>query len=399
MNGERDGTRPKTGRGRIAPVAGGVLLSLTMVLVAVGALLFFGRGDFGRILWGLPGAPGLWALGFSMAGYPITRRHPANPVGWCLMVAGVAAGVMLLGFGLVVPEQFGASGPAVMLVRAWVFSVGALSSAVVLFPSGSPPSRWWWAQLGLLWVTGVLTYFADESGAGFIGLPEWLDPITVAAGIVFQLSIIAGFFSLLVRWRRSGALQRLQLKWVAYSVALLGTAGLVVELGIANLAPAWYLPGTVVVSILILAVPVAIGVAILRYRLYDIDVIVNRTLVYATVTLGLSYLGGVVVLQALLRAMTGQGSQLSIVASTLAIAAVFSPLRNRVQAFVDRLFYRSKYDAAKTLENFSSKLKNETDLDELSGDVVDLVRNTMQPEHVSLWLRDQVERASQETRS
>src|SRR5918997_66309 len=154
MTGERDGTRPASRHGRVARVAGAALVSLVLALVAVGAVLLLGRGDFGRIVWGLPGVPGLWALGFSVAGYPIARRHPANPVGWLLMVAGVAAGVLLLGFGLGGSDIAYRSGPILWLANAWVVSVGALGSAVVLFPSGSPPSRRWWLQLGLLWGSG-----------------------------------------------------------------------------------------------------------------------------------------------------------------------------------------------------------------------------------------------------
>ena len=387
MTGERDGIRPVTGHRGFAPVAGIVLLSLTIVLVVVGTVLLFGGGDFSRVVWGLPGASALWALGFSVAGYPITRRHPANPVGWCLMVAGVASGVAVLGTGI--PYAGDPNGPVLLLMNFWVVSVGALCTAVVLFPSGSPPSRWWWAFLGVVWSSGSLEYFkAFPTSPGFAFLPERLDALAVPTNIVFQFCLGVQFLALLVRWRRSGAVERLQLKWVVYSVTLVATTALVVEVGLANLVPVLYLPGTFVLSIAVLVIPAGIGLAMLRYRLYDIDAVINRTLVYGTLTasLVLLYVGGVVALQYVFRLFTGGGSQLAVVASTLLIAALFNPLRWRLQAFIDRRFYRRKYDAAKTLEEFGTSLRDATDLDGLTKEVTGVIQETVQPAHVSLWL-------------
>jgi hypothetical protein len=387
MTGGRDGKRPANGHGKLAPVAAVVLLCLTIVLVVVGTVLLFGGGDFSRVVWGLPGASGLWALGFSVAGYPITRRHPANPVGWCLMVAGVASGVAVLGTGI--PYAGDPNGPVLLLMSFWVISVGALGTAVVLFPSGSPPSRWWWVYLGVLWSSGSLEYFkAFPTSPGFAFLPERFDVLAMPTNIVFQACLGVQFLALLARWRRSGPVERLQLKWVVYSVTLVATMALVVEVGLANLVPAWYPTGTVVFSIAVLIIPTGIGVAMLRFRLYDIDAVINRTLVYGSLTamLALVYVGGVVGLQYVFRLFAGGGSQLAIVASTLLIAALFNPLRRRLQNLIDRRFYRRKYDAAKTLSAFSARLRDETDLGQLNAELLSVVRTTMQPEHVSLWL-------------
>lgn len=384
----RDGISSVTRTGGFAPVAGVVLLGVTIVLSVVGIVLLFGSGDFSRVVWGLPGVTGLWALGFALAGLPITRRQPDNPVGWCLMVAGVASGVAVLGLGI--PNAGDPDGPVLLLMNFWVVSVGALCTAVVLFPSGSPPSRLWWVFLGVVWGTGSLEYFlAYPTSPGFALLPGWLDVLATPTNIVFQGCLGLQFLALLVRFRRSGPVERLQLKWVVYSVTLAATTALVVEVGLANLVPTLYPAGTAVVSVAIIVIPLGMGVAMLRYRLYDIDTVINRTLVYGALTasLVLLYVGGVVALQYVFRVFAGGGSQLAIVASTLLIAALFNPLRHRIQTLIDRRFYRRKYDARTTLSAFSRKLREETDLDVLGQDLVSVVRNTVQPEHVSLWLK------------
>jgi hypothetical protein len=204
--------------------------------------------------------------------------------------------------------------------------------------------------------------------------------------VTFILSAI----SLVIRFRAARGTQRQQLKWFALAavfavlVFVMGTA-LGLERSFSETL--WTLINAVSNAFLYSAV----GIAILRYRLYDIDRIINRALVYGSLTvfLALVYFGGVVTTQTIFRAITGQErlSQLAVVISTLAIAALFNPLRRRIQNVIDRRFYRRKYDAAKTLESLSTKLRDETDLDELSGDLVRVVRETIQPEHVSLWLR------------
>jgi hypothetical protein len=286
-----------------------------------------------------------------------------------------------------------------LLMNFWVVSVAALCTAVVLFPSGSPPSRWWWAFLAVVWASGVLEYFkAFPTSPGFAYLPERLDALAGPTNTVFQFCLGVQFLALLARWRRSGPVEKLQLKWVVYSVTLVASTALVVEIVLANLVPVIYLPGTFVLSLAVVLVPAGMGVAMLRYRLYDIDAVINRTLVYGalTVSLVLLYLGGVAGMQRLLAPLIDEGNQLAIVASTLAIAALFNPLRRRIQNLIDRRFYRRKYDAQKTLSAFSKKLREETDLDVLGGDLVSVVRNTMQPEHVSLWLKRTTEKAKED---
>jgi hypothetical protein len=204
-----------------------------------------------------------------------------------------------------------------------------------------------------------------------------------------------------LRYRRSGEEVREQIKWLAFAASLVGVVyfgSILTELLFApdslitnETPPLWVTLQRFLFVQSFAAVPIAVGFAILQYRLYDIDIIINRALVYGSLTLMLLlvYFGGVVTVQSLFRTLTGQQQQpqLAVVISTLAIAALFNPLRRRVQRFIDRRFYRKKYDAKETLEAFSARLREETDLNSLNAELITVVRESMQPEHVSLWLR------------
>ena len=201
-----------------------------------------------------------------------------------------------------------------------------------------------------------------------------------------------------VRLHKAKGIERQQIKWFAYATAA-AVMGLVLAEVIPDVieVPLWFERiGNAIFLLLIPTIPISMGIAILRYRLYDIDIIINRTLVYGTLTatLALVYFGVVTTTQALFRTLTGQQElpQLVVVASTLVIAALFNPLRRGIQSFIDRRFYRSKYDARRTLEAFSVRLRDVTDLNSLNSELLSVVRDAMQPEHVSLWLRPEVVR-------
>jgi hypothetical protein len=227
---------------------------------------------------------------------------------------------------------------------------------------------------------------------------HWLTVGAYAVLPLLPLCMLASALSLVLRYRRSGGEERQQIKWIAFAASVV-----VVLYAIAMIAsfvfPAesWTTAGSVwwlnLLTYAVLSsftlVPIAVGIAVLKYRLYEIDIIINRTLVYVSLTVMLValYLGGIVVLQRFFVLLTGQQSTLAVVASTLLIAALFTPLRRAIQSFIDRRFYRRKYDARKTLEAFSARLRDETDLEALNGELVGVVRETMQPAHVSLWLR------------
>jgi hypothetical protein len=218
--------------------------------------------------------------------------------------------------------------------------------------------------------------------------------------------MLASALSLVLRYRRSGNEEREQIKWIAFAASVVGLLYLITMVSSLTYSGPWGAAGTPWWLGLLqqaslasfAAIPIAVGFAVLKYRLYDVEIVINRTLVYVplTATLVALYFGGIVVLQWAFVLLTGQQSTLAVVGSTLVIAALFNPLRRRIQSFIDRRFYRRKYDARKTLDAFSAKLRDETDLNALSNGLVGVVRETMQPVHVSLWLRP--ERSSEATR-
>ena len=351
------------------------------------------------------------AIGFSTVGAMITPRLPRqNPVGWLFCTIGLVGGVRLFvaEYAIVTllaePGSLPSTLPggetlAWISSWVWVLHLGLFVFLALLFPDGRPPSSRWrplvWG-IGVVLVAGTVSVALwPETARGFdllnhpLGTEVATDVINPVETIVYALGLIAAA-SLLARLRGSKGVERQQVKWFTYAVAVLAISATLAYVVSESMGVVWLdRISSVLVIVSVVGLPVAVGIAILRYHLYNIDLIINRTLVYGPLTavLAVLYFGSIVVLQLLFRALSGEGSQLVVVASTLAIAALFNPLRRRIQGFIDRSFYRRKYDAVKTLGAFSAKLRDETDLDAVSDDLVGVVRETMQPAHVSLWLR------------
>jgi hypothetical protein len=351
------------------------------------------------------------AIGFSTVGAVITPRLPRhNPVGWLFCTIGLVGGVRLFvaEYAIVTllaePGSLPSTLPggetlAWISSWVWVLHLGLFVFLALLFPDGRAPSSRWrplvWG-IGVVLVAGTVSVALwPETARGFdllnhpLGTEVATDVINPVETIVYALGLIAAA-SLLARLRGSKGVERQQVKWFTYAVAVLAISATLAYVVSESMGVVWLgWVSSVLVIASVVGLPVAVGIAILRYHLYNIDLIINRTLVYGPLTavLAVLYFGSIVVLQLLFRALSGEGSQLVVVASTLTIAALFNPLRRRIQGFIDRSFYRRKYDAVKTLGAFSAKLRDETDLDALSDDLVGVVRETMQPAYVSLWLR------------
>ena len=346
------------------------------------------------------------AIGFSTVGAMVVPHHSQNPMGWIFCAVGLLyAAVHFVAeyaiYALLAAPGSLPAGEAAAWVFSWLFvpQIGLSGLLLLLFPDGRVQSIGWrWFAWLIVLATPASMVMAALSPGEIVGLEPIHNPLGIEGlpnvyelvqALMLTLLLVAAS-SQLVRLRRARGVEQQQIKWFAYAVVIASTGSILtyvvpVAIGAPLLGLVSYVPFVVGV----VSVPISMGIAILRYRLYDIDLLINRTLVYGslTATLVALYFGGIVVLQRVFVILTGQQSTLAIVASTLLIAALFNPLRRRIQSFSDSRSYRGKYKARKTLESLAVQLRDETDLDALGDDLVGMVRETMQPAHVSLWLR------------
>ena len=340
-------------------------------------------------------------------GLVVALRRPANPIGWIFSAYAVVLAINFAGIGY---ATYGIVGhPGSLPGAGWVAwfvnwsgrsTGGFMLLAFFLFPDGRLLSPRWRAALILppvvaigfaarAFVPGPMDFLGLENPAGVAWVPRDVDDGSLG-GVPLLLGTVLAIVSVGLRFRRAGGQERDQIKWLALPIILLlvALAGTVLTLMAPDLAPATEPVGELFYAGVQLLIPISMAIAIVRYRLYDIDVLINRALVYGATTavIAIAFFAGIVVLQALLRPLTS-GSELAVAASTLVSFALFQPLRRRVQLGVDRRFYRSRYDAARILDAFSSRLRAEVDLETVRADLVDAVRRTVQPAHASVWLR------------
>ena len=338
----------------------------------------------------------------------LATTRPRNPIGWLMMAIGLST---LVGTAtdeyaqraLLVDPGSLPWGPEVAFLSSFLVlpGIALMSFLMLLFPNGKLLSpRWRWAaRLSALDI--VVLFLALMSLWPYRGPallrddpPDdtWVPLVVFQVGWITMMAMaVVGLVSLVVRFRRSSGVERQQLKWMAYVAVVVG--GLVLfnffildPLGVDD--SALRVVNELILNVAVAGIPVAAAIAIAKYRLYDIDVVINRTLVYGALTAILvsTYVGLVFSFQALLTPITAE-SDFAVAASTLAVAALFRPIRSWVQHFIDRRFYRRKFDAQRTLEDFSVHLRDEVDLQALSGRLAGVVSETMQPAHVSLWLK------------
>src|SRR5919112_820251 len=388
------------------------LCALSLALTALSLLLFILNLSYPNTHLYEPWLDNtLTAVFYPSVGAIVASRRPQNPVGWLLCLYGLVISISYFCaeyaiYALLAQPDSLPAGEALAWIVSWILPIlnGLQVFYILLFPTGRLPSRRWrwlgWLTVIYVVVGVILGAFSSGALLGMLGPIQ--NPLGIECfsniyykAVVFTMAsllTLAAALAVFMRLRRAIGVERQQIKWFAYAVVAYVSAGILAYLIPRVIdTPLWFERVGFALNIAFIpAIPIAIGIAILRYRLYDIDLLINRTLVYGSLTLMLAlvYFGGVTATQVVFRALTGQEEQpqLTIVVSTLVIAALFTPLRRGIQSFIDRRFYRSKYDARKTLEAFSARLRDETDLNALSDDLVGVVRETMQPAHVSLWL-------------
>ena len=377
---------------------------LTVALLAAGLLLPAGTPV------GLTGlAPvALWAGASSVVGAVVATRRSENPIGWLLAASGLLVGVGLFAgqyafYTLVTRPGSLPGGPVLLWLSGWPFDAGffLVLFLLLLFPTGRLPSSRWRPVLRF----AVAIYIADLVGRAFgpgpvnpdelgplpnpLGIEAAADLVPVIIPVVTTLLLVAALAavaSLLARLRRAQEVERQQLKWFCYAAGLFAAAAFV---AVALPSVGGYTADTLSIMLGLTALPVAIGIAILRYRLYEIDRLINRTLVYGLLTalLGGVYAGTVLVLGQLFGGVAGNPPSWAVAGATLAVAALFQPARRRIQQTVDRRFNRRRFDMTKTVEAFSARLRDQVDLDTLSAELLTVVDQTIQPTQASLWLR------------
>ncbi|MDQ3962677.1 MAG: hypothetical protein M3277_01995 [Actinomycetota bacterium] len=353
-------------------------------------------------------ATGVAFAAMALLGVFLAHKRPDNGLGWLFLGVGAVAGLSLVTpnyalYSVHVQELPGTALIGWFSAWLWLPTIGSVMTFFfLLFPTGHVPGpRWRWVfRMAVAAIVGLCLAMALKPGRlgeeelpivnpfGVEGLGPILDVVGASAGILFAAATVASLVSLVFRFRRGSQIERLQIKWFAFAAGINVTSILIEILFPAVFAALPRFVDDTVFGMQVLLLPVTAALAILRYRLYEIDVIINRALVYAALTAVLlgSYLVIVLTLSRLLDPVT-RDSDVAVAASTLAVAALFRPLRARIQAFIDRRFYRAKYDAVAALDRFGARLRDEVDIELVRSDVLGLVADTMQPSHASLWLR------------
>lgn len=386
-----------------------VALFLVTVVVCLAAIpgVIDASGVRNEEQWAFPGFGLFGSLVFAACGALLALKRAENPVGWLFGMVGLVLAVLTMGdvyasVALVRGQDGGITYQIGWFNSwGWIIFLGLVAFAILLFPSGELPSphwRWGARLMALGFVLGCLAFALSPGSLNNLpshitnryALPEndITEAFTYGGMVSFIAALAASAVAVIQRFRASRGVQRQQMKLFVHAAGALAVTTALVGGGTDIASPVLGDALELANSLAVTAIPIAMAVAILRYRLYDIDVIINRTLVYGvlTVVLAGSYLGIVVLLQGLLKPFTPE-SDLAVAGSTLVVAALFRPVRSGVQTFIDQRFYRRKYDAAETLSAFSARLRDEVDLDSLSRSLVNVVGSTMQPAHASLWLR------------